>query len=540
MKRIISLLMVLILTVSFLGVCSINALAAGSSTLLFSKKEVEVGENVTVTVNIKADEKMYAVQFVLKYDPEILDFIGGDDCSGGAGVISVAAGNTSEAASKKYNFKAIKAGSCNISTADMRYVNISDDEISVPNQGDTLTVMDKRLSGNANLKALSLSSGTLSPTFSEGKTSYSVTVDNKVTSCKIYATAADADANVKVEGGSSLKVGSNSCSVTVTAPNGNQKVYKITVTRKEAVASQATSSKEETSSEDTSSKDEKKALQTQVDGVDYFVSKDLSKVTLPTGYTEQKVEFNGVEVTVAVDESKNYTLYYLGTEDSEELAPYTYSLETNLFTKLLYMNQGEKFYIFEDLPQGLTVPDGYYTTNTQISGFNLTCYSNAAAELSSFYYVYCYNGKEYGFYRYDSVENVLQRYPELTMVGTDLPLYEEEEEKEEGLISKFKSLTTNAKIVVIGIFLLILCVLVLAILFTIKLFGRRDEAEFVSNLDYTEDFDDIEYSAAFSLEHSHAFITEDNEENELPLQESELQSPDEIDSNYITEESEDK
>ena len=97
----------------------------------------------------------------------------------------------------------------------------------------TTTVTRQPQSSNANLSALGLSSGTLSPSFSSGTTSYTATVANSVTSLTVTPTKSDSGATVGVTPASpvSLSVGSNTISVLVTAENGTEKTYTVAVTR---------------------------------------------------------------------------------------------------------------------------------------------------------------------------------------------------------------------------------------------------------------------------------------------------------------------
>ena len=87
------------------------------------------------------------------------------------------------------------------------------------------------LSNNADLTALSLSSGALSPAFDPSTTAYTASVDNSVTDVTVSQTAA-AGANAVVSGGSSLSVGDNTVTIVVTAADGiTVKTYAITVNR---------------------------------------------------------------------------------------------------------------------------------------------------------------------------------------------------------------------------------------------------------------------------------------------------------------------
>ncbi|WP_222429929.1 cadherin-like beta sandwich domain-containing protein [Paenibacillus cremeus] len=97
------------------------------------------------------------------------------------------------------------------------------------------------LSNNANLSNLTLSQGTLTPTFATGTTSYTASVANAVTSMDVTPTLADGTASLKVNGSAAtsgnaktvnLNVGANTITVLVTAQDGTTtKSYTITVTR---------------------------------------------------------------------------------------------------------------------------------------------------------------------------------------------------------------------------------------------------------------------------------------------------------------------
>lgn len=526
MKKIISLVAVIMLLISCTNVLTISAFT-GSSSLYFSSNSVTVGDTMTVTVGVKASNKIYGIKFVINYDPSILEFVDGDGLySGGAGVISVTPDISSTSGSFKYTFKAIKAGSCVINTSDI-VISDGTEEPSLEGQSATFTVKDASLSDNANLKSLSVSEGSLSPSFSASKTSYTVSVGRSVTDCKIYATAADSGATVQVSGGSDLKIGKNDCTVTVTAPSGTQKTYKIVITRLETDTSSDTSSDTESTVSGT--------LDTEIDGTVYTVAQNIDSVALPNGFSAKKVLYNDIEVAVAEDANGEYTIYYLGTSDSDQLVPYTLNTKTNVFEKLQYFKQAEFFYIFAEIPEGYDMPDGYYATNTQISDFNVSCYSSSNPELASFYYIYCFTGEDYGFYRYDSLENVLQRYPEITLVAaTDAELKPEGD----GFIARFNSLTTNAKVAVIGFLLIILAVLALIILFVLRLIYHRNSVELTSDMDYQQDFDNVNYGTSFSIETDN-FVTEDDEDvKELDFGDED--APQEPDSDYITEDGETK
>jgi uncharacterized repeat protein (TIGR02543 family) len=105
----------------------------------------------------------------------------------------------------------------------------------------TYTLTVTRLSNDATLSALALSSGTLSPTFASGTSSYTTSVANAVTSITVTPTRTQANATITVNGVSvtsgsasgaiSLSVGSNTITVVVAAQDGTTGTYTVTVTR---------------------------------------------------------------------------------------------------------------------------------------------------------------------------------------------------------------------------------------------------------------------------------------------------------------------
>ena len=436
-----------------------TAFAAAKTTIAFSSSKPKVNDAVTVTVTVSGSQAMYSTEFSVSYNPEVLRFESGDSASGGAGMVKVA-GLPSGASKQSYSLKftAIAAGSSSIQASGAAYYENTEDSIGA---SATLTVSDAAKSDNANLKSLSLSKGTLSPKFSASKTSYTATVAKSVTEVKIYATAQDSGAKVAISGESALKEGKNTRTVTVTAPSGAQKTYTITITRSE----EDTASSEP----DQASEPEVNPYETTLDGTTYTVLNDISGITLPTGFSSEKAEYNGSEVDVAKDKDNNYTLYYLKSAGGGNPEPYVLSENNNTFERLQYAVFGEKTYIFAETPEDETAPDGYYETAVKIGDFSVKAFAANDTELTDFYYVYCFYENGFRMYRYDSRENVIQRSPEfkLTAVGAEkLP-------DSAGLSQRFASLSANAKVIVIGLLIAAVGAVALIVLLILKLISSR-------------------------------------------------------------------
>ncbi len=442
--------------------------SAENAVLSFSSQKPSVGQSVTVTVTFNPGAKIYSADFSLSYNPDILTYESAT-CTAkaaGGGIVKAAPTLTGETKiSYKFTFTAKKSGSSNITVSGGVYGFEETENYNV-GASATLTVSDAAKPGVATLKSLSISNGTLTPGFSTGRTSYTAKVKYEVTTCKVYATATDAKATVAVGGKEALAVGKNTRTVTVTAQNGTQKTYTIVITRlKEGEELDG-----ETKPEDNTDESEKSTV---IDGVKYSVATDLSGFTLPNGFKANTVTYGETEVAAAQDTDANYTVYYLKGENSESYQPYTLESDGKTFKKLKYATFGNNTYIFADIPEGKTVPEGFYQSSVKIGDFDIPAYKSPDDGYTDFYYTYCFFEKNFATYRYDSRENVLQRCPEFTLndVSAEAP------QKGAGFAARFASLSANAKVIVIGIVAVIIAAVVLVVMLIIRIVKPPFDAE---------------------------------------------------------------
>lgn len=534
MKRII----VLITSVAMILALFTFNVSAASASVSVSNSNPKVNNAVTVTVTVKGNEAMYGTDFSVSYNPEVLRFESGDDAAGGAGVVKIAGGVTG-AVNKAYSLKftAIASGSSSISASGGIYYENSDDSFS---GSATVNVSDESKSTNANLTSLSVSAGVLSPKFSTSVTEYNVTVESDVTECKVYGTTADPDANISVSGSATLKVGVNKRVVIVTAPSGATKSYTLTITRKQAetvskdttskvtssnnTASKDVTSKDTTSngtaskdtsdvssesqnvsSENTSSTDEgtTAALMTEVNGLPYMVVKDISNIKLPNGFTVTERLYNNETISVATDINSQFELFYLKSADSDTAYPYFYDSDSNIFERVQIITQMDNSYIVSELPENCSLPDNYISANVKIEDMSVDCYSNTEEQSADMFYIYCYYNGEFGMYRYDKLEGVLQRYPELKVIESD----ETEVVSDGSIIDRFAVLSSNAKTIVVCIAIAVLGVIALIVLLIVKLVKNSKTKDY----DYSDDEDDFD-SVTFNDDYEIA--QEDMYENE--------------------------
>ncbi len=476
MKRIlVAILSIIIL----LSVICIPASAKASTVISLNKKELTVKQNLVVTVTVKADEAMYGMSFTLSYDPDVLRFDSGNDASGGAGVVKVAGGVTGlKKISYILNFTALKSGSSSISVKDCLYGDKDYKDISVSGAGVSVTVKDKTKSKNANLKSLRIDDGELKPAFSPNVTSYTAKIPYNVTVCKVYTRTEDSDAKVSVEGSSEMKVGKNVRTVIVTAPNGNQKKYKITITREEK--------KEDTTSSETTSEQEE-ALERRtvlINNSSYEVLTEAKEVILPEGFTMGVGEYNGEKVAIAEDPKDKYTLYYLKESEKNNIIICTLNSEDNSFKQIATLTSGDKTYIVEDCDDSKGAPVDTYFGSVKIKENYVNGFTPKDEAMSGFYYISCYINGVSGYYRYDSAMDTLQREPGLKF--TQDTVIDNVEVKpgnpamgEGNLIERFNSLEPTAKTIVIALVLIVIVIIVLIILVIVgSVKAKKEEAAY--------------------------------------------------------------
>lgn len=450
--------------------------AASSAVISFSSNTAKVGDKVTVSVTVNPGVAMYAVGFYLEYDSSILKYESGNGV-GNAGVLQVEESPSGETSvSYSYVFSAIANGTSAVSVTDCGYEILGDggaQSVSFGGASASITVKDPVLSGNADLKSLKVSGYSLSPSFSASTTSYSLEVPFETKKLNITAVPSDSNAKVvSVKGSSKLSVGKNTVTIVVQAQNGTQKSYTIAVTRLEGTETP-----------------EEEPLITNVDGVDHTILTKIPQEILLKDFTIEIKNVNGYDIETAVDNAGNFRIFYLKPSGSEEIYPYLYDETLDQFEKLKYTVIGENYYIFCDIPEDVNLPQNLYESKLEIFGNSTECISNTDAEMSDFHYVYCYSNSTYNYYRFDAKEGSLHRFPDfnkIVSVSTDKP--------KDNIFTRFASLSTNAKIIMIALCVLILGIFALLIMLIVYLFKKslnNNQDDMILEEAY-EDFDEVE------------------------------------------------
>ena len=426
-RKFTGLLLTAVLLLGLFG--ALPAAAAGTLEVKASVTSVVVGNSVKLTLTYSGGNVPIAsIDAGLKYNNAAFEYVSctGGNAYGGAGVLKLSwfadAVNAPTSTSFVLVFKAIAAGNGDFEVSTAEFISDTDaTSLGTPEKQISITATNPTLSGNADLKSLKVSSGTLTPAFKAATTQYTVEVPYTVTSLNLSATAAQSGAKVAVGGGSKLSVGKNTKTVTVTAPNGKTKTYTVVITR---AANQATGT---TAGGGTTATTAPTAdpLEVTVDGVEMTVADTQTGIDLPAGYVWSTVTINGIAVSAAVGQTDRTTLVYLVNPADQTGAFYVYTATDGQFVRFRPMTVAGGLYVLFDAPSGMQAPVGTAEADVTVGEVTVRgwTYEDSAQAGFAVLYATAPDGRT-GLYVYDSTDGSMQRYREVT-VKEEVPIHAE-------------------------------------------------------------------------------------------------------------------
>ena len=401
LKRGLAILTAFILCLQF---GKIDAQAA-NVVIALSASTVSVGNNVTATISVSGSD-ISAYTIYVSYNSSVLQYnsaSGSAIVNGGGGTVT--ASGTS-AGSFSISFTAIANGSGSITTSGSDVYDINGNAISISHAGATVTVAtnngnatteagettettgDDGRSADCDLASLQVSPGTLTPAFSADRTTYSLQVDEDVTSVVVSASAADGNATTSVSGANSIQKGKNTVRVTVTAENGAVKVYTINVQAGEDVGDPVAT----------------------IDGKEYSFVMNEDGLEAPEGFTAGTTTYKDWDVLSYESPNKKITVVCLKDEDGENHW-FIMDAEKDVFTPYQEYSSQYNRYIITAVPDGVAIPDGFKETTLKIGDNSVVAYQSDDIADKDLYLVYAINVEgEEGFYEYDAKEQAFLRY----------------------------------------------------------------------------------------------------------------------------------
>jgi hypothetical protein len=394
MKRIKYLLFTALLLV--ISLVRVNA----ANISVNANKSVTVGNSFKV--NVKVSEAA-GWEYCLSYDERYVSFVSAGSDTGG---LCVKTGSTLTGyADVTFNFKAIAQGNAqftiNSGTAyddDGNPLQTNRGSVTVNIVAQKEITSTENYSDNANLKSLEIVGHTLTPEFNPNTTTYSLEVENEVTSIAINAFRDDTNASISSSAANTdnieLTEGLNKITFTVTAQKGNRKVYTINVTRKEV-----------------------NPIYVTVDGVKYTLVRELKDVEAPLLYSEGTVTIDDTEIPAYTSEATGYSLVVL-KDDEGNAGLFRYN--NGVYEKYVQLTTDNLVLIPENTREEIK---GY--TNKKeivIDNNNVVVYSNGD---NDFVLLYARNVKtgEFGWYKYDTKEGTFQRFDSKQVATGEKDIY---------------------------------------------------------------------------------------------------------------------
>lgn len=330
-KRYITFIAAFILMVAALF--SESAFAAATASIS-GGGNYKVGQTVTIKFTYSGASYGTA-KVIFRYDTSVLQF---KNCSGtygetsGVTPVSLSSGG-SNTLGCTLTFKAVGTGNTTVKAETEELYDIDENDLSssVSTKSTTVSVTNPstQVSSNANLSSMSVSAGSLSPSFSPSVTSYTINVGSDVSVCTISAKAQDSKATISVSGSKNLKAGKNVRSVTVTAENGSTKTYTITIYKAEGTTGGNDKEDPDLPDEQPETPEE---IKITLGGKEYVLDENISENNIPEGFTITSAMYGQQEIPVIKDSQLKYTFALLKDGETGDSRWFFFNEENDTFS----------------------------------------------------------------------------------------------------------------------------------------------------------------------------------------------------------------
>lgn len=288
-------------------------------------------------------------------------------------------------------------------------------------------------SSNANLSALTISTGTLSPEFDPATTDYSVSLAKDITSISVNASVADTKATVSGTGEISLKAGTNEIAISVTAEDGTVKKYVI-----KAMV------------------DETPDVFVQLNDKKLGVVKVVDDVQPPTSFEETTISLEGKDIKAYKSNLLNLTIVYMIDEANEKnwyLYDETSKTITSIYKPMALLGRNVAVI---DVPQELQTRAGMKYGEVEVDKQKLMGWTFEDAAFENYVLIYLMDDKgKMQYYLYEKSENTLQLYSNqaaLTQDGFEQMKKENEDALSQRMIMILALAITNVLTILLLVF----------------------------------------------------------------------------------------
>lgn len=402
MKKISNLLIISLLTAILIFPSFIkNSYATNGLSISASSKSVSEGSTFTVTV--KASSSVFVEGLSLKCSGgTIVSSLGkssldkgetttakikltGDTCTVTVTGTSANYETETEASASASVTVTKKVTSSSNGTTSNNNSSSSSSNNSNNSSSQTTQTKDTRSKDNT-LSSLTVSEGTMSPSFNASKTTYDIELSGTVSEVTIDAKANDSKASVSGTGKKSLKVGNNTYSVVCTAENGSKKTYTLNFYV-----------------------DEAPLVYTKYNDIDLGVIRLLDKVKAPDGFEKKTIQLEGQDIEGYTNSKLNMNIAYLVDEKGNKDF---YVIEDGKVVSVYQtITVNGRVYVVLNQPTDLQEVKDLQTTTLTIDDVELSGWLFNDENLKNYSLVYLMNSEgQKHLYVYESTEGTLQIY----------------------------------------------------------------------------------------------------------------------------------
>lgn len=496
MKKLIkSILLVAMILSVIIVMPGENVFAASAVNIAVGNAEATVGSEVEVTITLSDNtEKILMVELWVTYDPAALEIVSGQS-SGGSGKVCILSDSGSNTYTLK--FKCLTAGFADVGlvSGQTKVGGETTDQFETYLSSGQVTIKGTaKQSKNNNLSALTVTPGTLTPAFSKDVTTYNMTLDKHVSRLTVSATPEDSKSTVSVWG-AAMDPGDNTTKITVTAENGDQKVYTIytKVPAPEVV------------------KEEVKEIIIEANGTLYNVVSNFEEEILPEGYEVSDYKYKDSNIVVGKGISNGKVIFCVA-DAAMENAPKQFVLydeQTGAFSPLqIITTQGISYTVIDniDVLNSVVIPEGYVESEYAINNVTYKVWVDGNSPAAQCFIIYCTNiNGESSWYQYDTVEGSMQRaflngfpeaeQPEVAETEAETETAAVDPNELEELQHEYDNYVKKTKVALILMGVLLGAIVIVVILFAINSF-KDTNADFPRDDDDDDDDDSYKKIAA--------------------------------------------
>lgn len=441
MKSVLSKMTMTIMTFLFAMTMFSICAFADNAVVTVTPANGTKGEVVAVPVTLNADTNASG-QVALAYDTKYMDFLsvtytdgaGNPQVEQSSGVAGIAIWNVNGYAAGtprtvNFNFTLKEAGATKVTVSDNTQLKTSDEtnpenaELNVVKTSANISVIDNTaISNDSKLSGLIISSVSqngetknlsYSPSFSPDVFEYAADVGSNINRIIVATTLSDSHSTASVSG-SRIDLGNNKTTITVTAQDGSQSVYTIYTQRlPEGSEQQSQASPQGQVVTDSASQNQPQDFDRSpvlVESMNKYIIQDFSLVSIPDGFEESTITYNGRTVADLKGQTKNLTLLCIADDpQGTNAAFYIYNETSGQINKMVNFVSKQKTYTIIPTDDTYAGPEGYTQTTLDINGDVVKAWIKSAD--SQFYVIYAMNWNgEANLYFYDSVEGTIQRF----------------------------------------------------------------------------------------------------------------------------------